>query len=273
MLKQIIQIRNGEVPILTNESKSKKMVLYFHGLDGSAAFSKPLFKKLSMYKIVAMESRGHSNSKLKSSRLISKHIKDYLDVINHFKREGYKIWIVAESMGAAYATYIAYKLKNINIEGIFAWSIPNKLKNIMNASKIKQFTIKLMTTISFLTNLKYRYKSSVNYNLLSSNKTLHRLARLADKNKIRDVRETLATWAVNKKAWKYLSSWKKNETQLFYFQPEKDVIVNIDKARKKLSKSNLINKEYLFIPNAKHILMYEEQFKIVVNKIKKIIGD
>lgn len=271
MLKQIIQIRSGEVPILTNESKSKKMILYFHGLDGSAAFSKPLFKKLGMYKIVAVESRGHSNSPLKSSRLISKHIKDYLDVIENFKKQGYKIWIVAESMGAAYATYMAYKKEKINIEGIFAWSIPNKLKNIMIASKMKQLTIQLMTTISFLTNVRYRYKSSVNYNLLSSNRTLHRLARLADKTKMRDVRETLATWAVNKKAWKYLSSSKKIKTNLFYFQPEQDVIVNVDKARKKLAKSNSINKEYIFIPNAKHILMYEDQFEIVVNKIKKII--
>jgi len=46
MEKQIIKTTYGDVPILTNQSKSKNLLLYMHGLDGSAAFSKPLFKKM-----------------------------------------------------------------------------------------------------------------------------------------------------------------------------------------------------------------------------------
>ena len=134
MEKEIIKTTYGDVPILTNVSKSKKLLLYMHGLDGSASFSRPLFKNLNEYKIVAMESRGHDNSPIPASRSIKKHITDYIDVINHFKNEGYKVWLLGESMGAAYATYISFKFPGL-VEGVFAQSIPNKLVNIMIAPK------------------------------------------------------------------------------------------------------------------------------------------
>ena len=268
MINETIESKYGLIPVLTNESKSKKMILYFHGLDGSASFSKPLFKTLGEYKIVAMESRGHMVSDVKASRFIYKHLDDYLTVINHYKKQGYKIWVLGESMGAAYATLLAFQTKGL-IEGVFAQSIPNKLANIMVAPKWTQIKIQFMTTLSFVTNINYKYKASVNYELLSSNRTLHRLARMADKSKVRQVRETLATWAVTKRAWKKIKT-KKPQTKIVYFQPENDVVVNVDKV-KKIFGSKKDNLEFVLVKDAKHILMYEKEFDVVISKIKKIL--
>ncbi len=269
MNKEIIKSKNGNIPTLTNDSKSKKALIYFHGLDGSAGFSRPLFKNLEEYKVVAIESRGHMISEIKASRFIYKHLEDYLAVINHYKKLGYKIWILGESMGAAYATMLAYQTEGL-VEGILVQSIPNKLENIMVASKWTQFKIQFMTTVSFMTNINYKYKASVNYKLLSSNRTLHRLARMADESKVRQVRETLATWAVTKRAWKKLKK-SSPKTPLFYFQPEDDVVVNIDKV-KKVFENKRKNLELILIKDAKHILMYEKEFDVVLKKIKKIMG-
>ena len=269
MIKETIKSKYGSIPIITNESKSKKVLIYFHGLDGSAGISKPLFKNLPDYKVVAIESRGHMISNIKASRFIYKHLEDYLAVINHYKNLGYKVWILGESMGAAYATMLAYKTKGL-IEGVFTQSIPNKLANIMVAPKWTQIKIQFMTTVSFFTNINYKYKASVNYELLSSNRTLHRLARFADKTKVRQVRETLATWAVTKRAW---NKMRKHSplTKVYYFQPTNDVVVDTDKV-KKIFKTKRKNLELILVKDAKHILMYEPQFDVVIKKIKKVMG-
>ena len=269
MLSEIIKNDKREIPIITNNSKSKKLLLYVHGLDGSASFSKPLFKNLSEYKVVAMEQRGHDNSPMPASRSIKKHLADYMFLIEHYKKLGYKVWALGESMGAAYMTMLAYKTSDL-IEAVFVQSIPNKLENIMVAPKWVQFKVQFMTTLSFLTNVNYSYTATVNYKLLSSSRVIHRLARIADKTKKRQVRETLATWAVTKRAWKRMKR-KDPLTQIYYFQPDTDVIVNIKKARKAIG-TNRKNLEYIEVKNSRHILMFEPGFKDVIKKIKQVIG-
>ena len=271
MIKGTLKINNKVFPYLYNESKSKKMIIYMHGLDGSALFSKPLFKMIgNTYKIVAIEQRGHQNSPMPASRMIYKHLDDYRDVINHFKKQGYKIWLLGESMGAAYGTILAFESAAL-VEGVFAQSIPNVLINIMEAKKWVQFKVQFMTLISYLSNINYRYKASVNYQLLSSNRAIQRIAKIADKTKVRQVRETLATWAANKRAWA-LMEHNKPLIPLYYFQPGNDIISVKAKAVKKFNKYNDVdNMEMIVIDGAKHILMYEKQFDQVISKIKEVM--
>ena len=181
----------------------KKWFCFYMVLMGALSFSKPLFKNLSEYKIVAIEQRGHDNSLLPSSRSVSKHINDFKEIINKFSLDGYKIWVFGESMGAAYSVLLSRE-KDLQIEGIFAQSIPNKLVDIMEASTWTKFKVQFMTTLSYLTNINYKYRASVNYEKLSSNKAIQRMARIADKTKTRQIRETLATWKANKLSWKIL---------------------------------------------------------------------
>ncbi len=203
IIKQKIPYGKKFINILTNDSSSKKVLIFFHGLDGSASSARPLFENLSNYKIVSVEQRGHANSQINSSRFIKKHLQDYLTVITHFFNAGYKIWLLGESMGASYVTLLGYK-KHQMIQGIFAQSIPNKIVDVLIMPKTDLFKIKLMTFISFFTNINYKYIAMIDYEKFSSNKSLHRVARIADKNKKRHVRETLATWAANRRVWKRL---------------------------------------------------------------------
>lgn len=269
IIKQKIPYGKKSINILTNASSSKKMLIFFHGLDGSASSAKPLFENLPNYKIVAVEQRGHTNSQINSSRFIKKHLEDYLTVIKYFFNQGYKIWLLGESMGASYVTLLGY-LKNQMIQGIFAQSIPNKIVDVLIMPKIATFKIKFMTFISFLTNINYKYIAMIDYEKFSSNKSLHRVARIADRNKKRHVRETLATWAANRRVWKYLKR-KKPFVPIWYFQPTNDVtnnLKNIDKIFNNRHNLTLIKAE-----GAKHILMYEPQFKDVLKFIDQKISE
>lgn len=272
MIKQTLKIEDKTIPYITNESKSKKMILYIHGLDGSAGLSKPLFKSIDdTYKIIAIEQRGHQNSPMPASRMIYKHLDDIRSVIHHFKEKGYKIWILGESMGAAYSTIIAYESLDL-VEAVFAQSIPNVLTNIMEAPKAVQFKVQFMTFLSYFTNINYKYKASVNYKLLSSNRAIQRIARIADKTKVRQVRETLATWAANKRAWALMTN-QAPLVPLYYFQPGDDIISVKEKAIKNFNKhGDSKNMEMIVIEGAKHILMYEKEFDKVIKKMKEVIG-
>lgn len=268
IIEQKIPYGKKMIKILTNNSPSKKALIFFHGLDGSAASAKPLFNELNDYKIIAVEQRGHMNSEIKASRLISKHLNDYILVIKHFYDQGYKIWIIGESMGAAYATLVAYLPTNM-IAGAFAQSIPNKVVDVLKVSKKDSFKIKCMTFLSYLTNVNYRYIATVDYEKFSNNKTLHRVARISDKNKKRQVRETLATWAANRRAWKYLK-YKTPYTPIYYFQPTDDITTNLHKVEK-IFNFNRPNLTFIKAEGAKHILMYETQFVDILNFIRQII--
>ncbi len=266
IIEQKIPYGNKNINILTNESDSKKIIIFFHGLDGSAASARPLFNEFSDYKIVAVEQRGHMKSEIKSSRFIFKHLRDYLFIIKYFYEKKYKIWIIGESMGAAYATLIAY-LPNNMVTGVFAQSIPNKVVDVLKIEKKDAFKIKFMTFISYITNINYSYVATIDYVLFSNSKTLHRVARMADKNKKRQVRETIATWTANRTAWKKMKN-KIPYTPVYYFQPTDDITTNIPKVERifNLKRDNLT---LIKVEGAKHILMHEKQFSEVLAFIRK----
>lgn len=267
MNKDIIKENGLEIPYITNESVSKNMIIFFHGLDGTAASVKPIMKTMGdKYKIVAIEQRGHAMSPMKSSRSMKVHFNDYITVIEHFKAQGYKIWLIGESMGAAYVSALSYKL--LPIEGIFALSIPNKLVNIMTTSKWSQFKVQVWTAISFAFFTNYKYKADLHYEDLSNNKTLIRVSKLETIEKIRQVRETLATWKISKLSWKLIK--KKTPTiPLYYFHGEDDVLVDFDKVQKAFN--GKVNQELIVVPNSKHILTWEPNADVIYDKMKSLI--
>ncbi|WP_127942972.1 alpha/beta fold hydrolase [Mycoplasma sp. ATU-Cv-703] len=263
-----LKYQKSHIQFLTNRSESKKLIIYLHGLDGSASFARPLFDAFKNYKIVAIEQRGHANSQLKASRSIAKHLKDYRFVVNHFRALGYRVWLLGESMGGSYSVLFAYKYPEL-IEGVFAQSIPSKLVNVFKASRWEQFKVQFLTSISYLTNINFAYQTQINYELFSNNRALHRLARLADRNKNRQIRETLATWAANKRAWRYMAK-KVPQKPVYYFQPGDDVVANLPKVRRIFAQKKP-NLTLIWVPHARHILTYEKQFSIVVDKIKSVL--
>lgn len=269
MINSEIKINDTKsLKIVTNEKETNIVIIYFHGLDGTPNFSKPLFNNFVEFKIVAPEQRGHSGSSIASSRSVKRHIEDYLDIINYYKNKGKKVFVFGESMGAAYSMLIAYKYPKI-ADGFFLWSIPNKLVNVMQASKWVQFKVQFMTVLSFFTNINYKYTASVNYEKFSSSFLLHRVARLADKTKKRQVRETLATWSANKAAWRKMKKGEL-ENNVFYFVGSEDVLNSMKKLEKvKNKKSELLSIN--IIEGGKHILMYESQFEEVTKLIKENI--
>lgn len=269
MKSEKIEINGKIIPYLTNENKSKEMIIFVHGLNGSASFGKPLFKHFDC-KVILMEQRGNNNLNLKPSRSIKKHLEDIKDVIKYFNKQEYKIWLMGESAGASYVSLLAYET-NLSIEGIFVHSIPNKIANVMEAPKWVAFKSSFMTLISYLTNINYRYIASVNYHSLSNNRSLHRVAKLTDKTQYANVRETLSAWSANKKSWRNFKSDKIPQVPLYCFLGDEDIMVNIKKAKKNFLVTR--NKEIIFIKGAKHILMYEKQFSQEIKRIKEVISD
>lgn len=257
IIKAQIPYGKKSIKILTNQTNSKKMLIFFHGLDGSASSAKPLFNSFEDFKIVSVEQRGHMNSEIKASRFVSKHLKDYLFIIKYYFDQGFKIWIMGESMGAAYCALLCFS-PNKMLEGVFAQSIPNKIVDVLKVSRKQELKIQIMTLISFLTNINYSYIATIDYEKFSNNRTLHRLARISDKNKKRQVRETLSTWAANRRAWKYLK-YKTPHVPLYYFQPTDDITTNLAKVEKIFSKKRQ-NLSLIKAYGAKHILMHEPAF-------------
>lgn len=269
MINSEIKLENDKtIRIVTNEKESNIVIVFFHGLDGTPNFAKPLFNNFLEFKIVSPEQRGHSGSSMKSSRSIKKHIQDYVSIIQYYKNKGKKVFVFGESMGAAYATLVAYKYPEI-ADGYFLWSIPNKLVNVMQAPKWTQFKVQFMTFISFFTNINYSYVASVNYEKFSSSFLLHRVARLADRTKKRQVRETLATWSANKAAWRKLRK-DQLSVPIMYFNGTEDIISNLKKVdRVKNNRPELLKIQ--MVEGGKHILMYEPQFEEMTKMIKEEI--
>lgn len=268
MIKNKLKYGNKEIPYIENESSSKKLILFLHGLDGSAGFAKPLFRYYGdKIKIVAIEQRGHHNSPIKASRSIKTHLKDINFVIDHFKSLGYEIYLMGESMGGGYAMLIGYQRNDIKM--VIAQSLPNTVTNTQDGSGFDQFKIGLMTFITYITNINFRHKQFVNYELMSSNKSLQRIAKLADKEKLTTTKERLATWALMKKVWKLIPSKKQPLVQITYFNPGNDELCNLDKAKKAFIGKT--NPELVVVDNAKHILMYEEAYEGVLKRIDELI--
>lgn len=269
MTKNSLQYKNWTIEFYESDSSSKNLILFLHGLDGSAEFAKPLFKELGKeYKIVAIQQRGHHNSNIPASRLISKHIEDVLFVVKHFKDQGYKVWLMGESMGGALATNIAYK--STLIEGVFAQSIPNRIVNTQESSKKEQISVGFKTFMSYLFNIDFRHPQAINYEQMTNNRALIRLAKMADKSKLTSTRERLMTWALTKRIWRYFRSSKTPKVQVIYFSPDQDIFCHIGDTIRALGRKE--NPKLYIIKNSKHILMYEENYDQVYDRIREAIN-
>lgn len=268
MEKTAIQYGKYEIEYFSNESKSKDLILFLHGLDGSAEFAKPLFKELGdEFKIVAIQQRGHHNSNIPASRMISKHIKDVQYVINYFKNQGYRVWLMGESMGGALATLIGYKLGGV--EGVFSQSIPNRIVNTQTSSKKDQFVTGLKTFTSFITNIEFKNKQAIDYEKMTNNRVLIRLARMADESKLTSARERLMTWALIKRVWRLFKSHKTPKVPVYYFAPDQDIFCHLGETIRALGKKE--NPKLQVVKNSKHILMYEENYWQVYDTIRHVI--
>lgn len=262
---------NGHVRnVFTNNIETNEMIIFFHGLDGAPNLSKPLFDAFGEMLVVAPEQRGHGNNEIKDSRMIYKHLNDYMEIINYYKALGKKIYIVAEAMGASYSVLLAYKYKDL-VEDIFCWSIPIKLINLMSGPKSLKRKIQIMTFISYLTNIKYSWTTSTNYEEFSSSEVFQRLAKVVDETKKRDIRETLSAWAASKRAWKKIKRGD-SKTKLFYFNGTQDVLSDLDKVKKAFNRRDPNKTSLTLIEGGKHILMHEPQFEQIVCIIKKEIN-
>ncbi|WP_128008823.1 hypothetical protein [Mycoplasma sp. ATU-Cv-508] len=262
-----LKYQKSHIQFLTNRSESKKLIIYLHGLDGSASFARPLFDAFKNYKLLPLnkEDTPTLNSKL----LVQSPNTWKITVLSStifvlWVTEFGCLWIDGWFLQRAFCLQIP----RINWR-VFAQSIPSKLVNVFKASRWEQFKVQFLTSISYLTNINFAYQTQINYELFSNNRALHRLARLADRNKNRQIRETLATWAANKRAWRYMAK-KVPQKPVYYFQPGDDVVANLPKVRRIFAQKKP-NLTLIWVPHARHILTYEKQFSIVVDKIKSVL--
>ncbi len=241
-------------------------IIYYHGLNGKTKIVKPLLNGLNIYDFYSIEQRGHVGSNLKSSTSVKKHLTDIDNVVTYLKKKYKKVYVCGESMGGLYASLYGYKFKN-KVNGVFSWSIPFYPKDIMIEKKSTKLKIFIRVFLCFLFNWDYRYSAKVNYSMLSNSKFLLKLNELNTDTK-GSCSEEIAIWKGSLKI-KRLFKKKKPYTSLFYWQGSNDIMSN-NKLFNNIKRNKHINVD--LIPNAKHILMYEEGFDKIVETIKTFIN-
>ena len=242
-------------------------IVYYHGLNGKTKIVKPLLQGLNQYDFYAIEQRGHKGSGLKTSTNVKKHIQDIDNVVTYLKTKYNKIYLCGESMGALYISLYGYKFPN-KVNGIFAWSIPFYPKDIMKEKKSTKFKIFIRVFLCFLFKWNYYYSAKVDYPKLSNSKFLLKLNEMNVDTKS-SCAEEIAIWKGSLQI-KRLFKHSQPKTPIFYWQGDLDIMSN-NKLLMKIQKKNYVYAS--LIPNAKHILMYEPGFDIIVQFIQNHINN
>lgn len=241
-------------------------VVYFHGLNGKAKMVHPLIKNLNEFDFYSFEQRGHTDSFQKASTKVKKHINDIKSIVAILKEKYKKIYLCGESMGALYISLYGYKFNDV--DAVFAWSIPFQPKNIMIEKNGTKLLIYSRVFITFLFGINFKYSAKIDYPKLTNSKLLIKLHEFDIQVK-GSSSEEISIWKASLKA-KHLFLKKKPKTNIYYWQGENDVMSN-NKLLNKIKDKNFIFAQE--IPNSKHILMYEKNFNLVVEKIKSVISN
>lgn len=272
MIEQIIHTNKKVIPIFTNGVESEKILLYFHGLDGSAKESKNLFKNIKNFTVISVSLRGNENEKnLKASRSYKKYLKDIFDIIIFFKKQNKKIYLLGESGGGAFASLISYYFKDA-VEYVFACAIPNILVNIFLEKKSKQFIINFRTFLTYFFNINYKFNSKIDFSKITNNKSIMRISTFKKNERYSQTRNIISTWTAIKKFWWNVKR-KNPNSPIIYFFGSKDIMLNMKKLKKNIKKAKYRyeNFDFVELPDSKHVILYEENSKIIYEKINEIM--
>lgn len=267
MTNRIISWKNEKYACVYNEgtSRNKDIVfVYFHGLEGKAKIVKPLLNVLEQYDFFSMEQRGHTNSLQKRSVSVKKHDEDISNIVKYFKSKYKQVYLIGESMGAAYIS--RYAFKHSGVDGVFCWSIPFEPKDIMIEKRMKKSYIIFRTILTYFTSINYSYKAKINYPLLTNSPFLLKLNEMETET-IRQTSEAVALWKSSFKVKKDFIN-KKPKSPIYYWHGDKDFMTS-----KKTISQIARNKKIFFrtIPNSKHILMFEENADQIFKKIISVV--
>ncbi len=267
MEEKILETKNGKYYSLfwKGEQNNNIAIIYYHGLNGKTKIVKPLYEQVKQYDFYSVEERGHIDSFQKPSNSPKKHDLDIFHVVQHLKTKYKKIYLCGESMGGLFITRYAYKWGNV--DGVFAWSIPFYPKDIMTERRMKRFIISMRVLTCFLFGINYKYSAKVDYPKLTNSKFLMKLNEM-DTQTVGSTAEELAIWK-GSIGMKRKMFHKKPKCPVYYWQGEEDIMSN-QKIIKKIQKKNLIFAQ--IIPDAKHILMFETNAKIMYDKINEVIN-
>lgn len=228
----------------------------------------PLIKGLNEFDFYSFEQRGHVDSFQKASIRVKKHINDIKTIVAILK-EKYKykkIYLCGESMGGLYTSLYGYEFNDV--DAIFSWSIPFQPKNIMIEKSWTKLLIYWRVFVTFLFGINFKYSAKIDYPKLTNSKLLIKLHEFDIQVK-GSSSEEISIWKASLKA-KHLFLNKKPKTDIYYWQGEKDIMSN-NKLLKKIKEKNFIFAQE--IHDSKHILMYEKNFNLVVEKIKSVISN
>lgn len=266
MEKIILKTKNGDYACLFHKGEeiNEVALVYWHGLEGKSKMIQPLLNHFSNFDIYSIEQRGHKDSLQKKSISVKKHDQDVYNVVQHIKNKYRKVFLLGESMGAIFVARYAFKYSDIS--GVFCWSIPFKPKDIMKEKKGKKTYIISRVILTFLTSINYSYTSIIDYPKLTNSKLLLKLNEL-DVETVRQTSEAVAVWKACFKV-KRLFLKKSPKSNLVYWHGEND-FMSPHKLIKKMANKNRFSIN--FLPNAKHIIMYEKEASVMFEKIKIII--
>lgn len=269
MQKEIIKTPNGDYFSWYHKGKEENkdnVLIFYHGLEGSAKIIKPLLNYLNDFDLYSIEERGHKESFQDPSISIKKHLNDIDNVVKELKKKYKKIFLIGESMGAVFTSLYGFCFEKIN--GVFCWSIPFNPKDIMIENKSKKNIIKFRTILTYFTGINYKYKSKIDYPKLTNSNFLLKLNDL-NVETIRQTSEAVAVWKGGLKLKKMFYR-KKPISPIFCWYGENDLMIN-HKVISKIKKNNFI--KFNMIPEAKHIIMYEKNadliFDFILNYIKQ----
>lgn len=261
-------LKTGKEDYFSYYSKGEKYnniaLVYYHGLNGKAKIVKPLLSKMKDFDFYSIEERGHENSLQKPSVLLSKHDSDILNVVKYLKNRYEKIYLIGESMGALFCSRIAYTTNLI--DGVFCWSIPFNPKDIMIERQSKKIIIFFRVFLCFLFGINYKYSAKIDYPKLTNSSLLMKLNEL-DTDTKGSTSEEIAIWKASLTI-KHKFLHKTPQKPIYYWHGTQDIMAS-KKLINKIMRKNKINVE--FVPNAKHILMFEKNAYLIYDKILEII--
>ncbi|AAT27871.1 alpha/beta fold hydrolase [[Mycoplasma] mobile] len=273
MIETIINTNSKTIPIIKNEIDTEKVLIYFHGLGGTAKDSKFIFEHIKDYTTIVVKQRGHENNiNLKASRYFKEYLKDIFDVILYYKKMSKKIFLLGESMGAAFSSLISYYFKDA-VEAVFACSIPDKLTNIFLDSKKKKFVINFRTIATYFFNINYKFQARIDFHKISNNKVLQRLTKLDVNTQISQTRNIIASWNAIRTFWKIAKRAKSN-SPIYFFYGSDDILIKQNKIENKLTKIKFFNENFhtIKIENSKHVLLLEGTSNIIFDKINEVLN-
>lgn len=271
MNEKFIEINGKVIPIITNEIESEKILIYIHGLGGTAKESRPIFKNITDFTIISVKQRGHENeANLKASRFFKKYLIDIFDIILFYKKQNKKIFLLGESMGGAFSSLISYYFKDA-VEYVFVCAIPNKLTNIFLESKFNKFIINSRTALTYLFNWNYKFRAKLDFDKITNNKNLKRIAKINSEINYSQTRNIISAWNAIRVFWRIAKKNNPNSKILFFYGSE-DVMLKQKKIYKKLYSIKIRNDnfDFLKIEGSKHVLLYEknsEKIFVLINKI------